>query len=195
MKSNSTLCSPRAMRRMSALAVALPSIAFAHPGHGLLPGFAAGVAHPFTGLDHLAAMLALGLWAGTLKSAARWSAPIAFVLMMLVGAVLGLNAVTLPGVELGIAVSVCALGVLLMARVQVTAALAAILASMFAVFHGYAHGAEAAGAHAVSYLSGFTLSTLALHLSGLWLATRMRESMLRTTGMALTIGGALLLTL
>jgi urease accessory protein len=172
-----------------------PALALAHPGHGAQMGFVSGVMHPLTGVDHLTAMLALGMWASTLNKAARWAAPFGFVLMMLVGGVLGLSGAALPGIEVGIAASVCALGVLLLARVQATAVVAALLAGVFAVFHGYAHGAEAQDAHVASYLGGFALSTLALHLTGLWCADRMRASMLRMTGAAIALGGVVLLAL
>ena len=121
--------------------VALSGLADAHPGHGAA-GLAAGFAHPFSGLDHLAAMLAVGLLGARLGGRALWQVPLAFIAMMVLGGVLGMNGVALPFVEYGIAASVLVLvGAVVMARaLPISAAVA--LAGLFAVFHGHAHGAE-----------------------------------------------------
>jgi urease accessory protein len=123
-------------------------------------GFAAGLLHPFTGLDHLAAMLAVGVWsAGSARR--RWLAPLVFMLMLLAGALLG---AALPAIETVIAVSLLAAGALLLSPRPVPLLLGAAAMGGFAFFHGAAHGQELAGASA---LAGMVLGTAALHGLGI----------------------------
>ncbi|WP_256677026.1 HupE/UreJ family protein, partial [Pseudomonas sp. PICF6] len=97
-------------RLLGALALLLtPALAFAHPGHGD-NGLMAGLGHPIGGLDHLLAMLAVGLWAAQQQGAARWALPCTFVVSMLIGGLLGFEGLDLPALESGIAASVLALG-------------------------------------------------------------------------------------
>ncbi len=155
----------------AALLLAMTS-AQAHTGHGT-DGFAAGLAHPFLGLDHLLAMVAVGIWSmAALPKSYRLAGPTVFLAMLLVGAVAALTGVVLPQVESGIAASVVVLGaMLLMARrIGVVAGLAMV--ALAAVFHGYAHGAElTTGQSFAAYAAGFMLGSAALHCAGLGAGT------------------------
>jgi urease accessory protein len=146
----------------------LPALAQAHPGvPGHTHGFANGLAHPLTGLDHICAMVAVGLWAA---QRALWLVPSVFVSVMILGGVLGMAAVPIPFVEPGIAASVLVLGVLIAAAVRLPLPASALLVGLFAVFHGYAHGAEMpASASGLAYGLGFVAATASLHLSGIGL--------------------------
>jgi len=148
--------------------------AMAHTGHGSETlGFIAGFAHPFSGLDHLLAMLAVGLWSAT--TARRiWLAPLCFAAVLLAGALLATNGLVLPAVEPMIAASVLVLGLLVMARVRLPEAVAALVVGGFALFHGAAHGSELGSGAAVA---GMVLATAALHTVGIaiGLAVKSRE--------------------
>lgn len=145
----------------------VPAVAFAHPGHEAL-GFAAGVAHPLSGLDHVLAMALVGVFAWQLGGRALWLVPATFVAMMVAGGALGAMGIGLPLVEIGIAASVVALGAAVALRLRLPTAVAMIAVGLFAVFHGHAHGTEmpetAAG---LAYGAGFVLSTVLLHLAGI----------------------------
>ncbi len=181
----------------AALLSLLPALALAHPGHDLQPGFVAGVMHPVTGMDHLAAMLAVGMWAAQLNGRQRWAVPASFVLLMLVGAVLGMSGLQVGLIEQGIAASLCVLGLLLVSAVRLTAINSMLLVGMFAAFHGYAHGAEAPAGSAALYMSGFALSTIALHVAGFTVARQLQRyqhaNLLRWMGAAMAMGGVALL--
>ena len=187
---------PRSLRVL--LVIGLSSAAhpaFAHVEGGVAAGFATGVLHPLSGWDHVLAMVAVGLWGAQLRAPAIWLLPVAFPLMMALGAFLGLLAVPLHGVEVGIAASAIVLGALVAfeARLPITAALAIVAA--FAVFHGYAHGAELApGTSAVAHSLGFVIATGLLHGVGIaigsvhrWPAGRL---LLRGAGTAVAAAGA-----
>jgi len=149
--------------------------AFAHVGHGETPSFAAGFAHPLGGLDHVAVMIAVGLWAALKGGRALWLWPAAFVSVMLAGGALGMSDslphVALPFVEPAILASVVALGLLVALAVDVPVVLGATIVAVFALFHGHAHGTEVAdGVSGVAYMAGFALATATLHLTGLGFA-------------------------
>jgi urease accessory protein len=151
-------------------------------------GFTEGLQHPFTGLDHLAAMLAVGFWSA-LSARRLWTVPLAFAAMLLAGALLGLAGIELPAVEPMIAASLLVLGLLVAWRTRLPAALAASLVGLFAIFHGVAHGTELGGAANIwAPLSGMLLATLALHAIGLGLGLAFRHtawiSCLAGTGVA-----------
>jgi urease accessory protein len=149
------------------------SAAMAHAGHDHVhgSGLGSGLLHPVTGLDHLLAMLAVGLWAGRLGGRMRWGLPLAFVGAMLAGCGLAMAGLGLPLVEPGIAASVLVLGLALAAAVKVPAGAGLAAVAVFAVFHGHAHGAEIAeGASTLAYMAGFSFTTAALHAAGLGLA-------------------------
>ncbi len=166
------------LRRLPWLAVfLLPALAQAHPGFpGHTHGFANGLAHPLTGLDHICAMVAVGLWAAQRGGRALWLVPSVFVSVMACGGALGMAAVPLPFVEAGIVASVLVLGVLIAAAVRLPLPASALLVGAFALFHGYAHGAEIPGtASGLAYGLGFVAATAALHLSGIGLGLLARR--------------------
>lgn len=165
--------------RTAALAAGLalaPTLASAHVGamahdHG---GLVAGFMHPLTGADHLAAMIAVGLWAAVLGGPALWAAPASFVLLMVGGALLGASGIGFPAVETMIALSVAALGLAAALKVKVPAGLAAAVVGAFALFHGAAHGAEMpAVGSGLAYGAGFVAATAALHGVGLVFGLRL----------------------
>ena len=142
--------------------------AFAHTGEGLAGGFTGGFMHPLLGADHVAAMLAVGLWGAFLGAPAIWVLPVVFPLVMAFGGVLGILGLPLPGIEIGIAVSAVVLGLMVALAAKPHMFIAALLVGAFAVFHGYAHGAELPdGADALAYSLGFVIATGLLHLVGI----------------------------
>ncbi len=186
---------------VAALALSLPALALAHVGadgaahHGAGAALWAGFAHPFTGLDHLAAMLAVGLWSG-LTARRKWLAPLAFVAALLAGALLGLAGWQPPGIEPAIAASVLVLGLLVATGARLPAAAGAALAGAFALFHGAAHGQELAGPSAAFALAGMVAGTALLHAAGIGAALAMRHRaqwMPRAAGAAAALFGASLL--
>ncbi len=172
------------------------SPAFAHDGaHGVM-ALSAGFAHPFSGLDHLLAMIAVGLWAAQMKGNARWVLPLTFPLMMVAGAVPGFMGMVLPGIETGIATSVVLLGMLIAFAVRVPTWASATLVAAFAIVHGYAHGAELPQqASAGLYGLGFIVATGVLHLTGLSASLFANKKMpVRVAGGGLAAYGVILLT-
>ena len=158
---------------LAALVVAASgsTTASAHTGIEHVASFVSGLAHPWTGIDHLLAMLAVGLWAGMNGGRAVWAWPIAFVGVMVAGGGLGMMGVHLPIVESGILASVIVLGLLVLSAVRLPVAAGAALVAVFALLHGHAHGSELpAETAAVTYASGFVLATALLHAIGLCLA-------------------------
>ena len=127
-----------------------------------------GLAHPVFGPDHVAAMVAVGLWGAFLGPPAIYLLPIVFPLVMALGGVLGILGVPLPGIEIGIAVSAVMLGLAVVLAVRPPLWIAAVLVGVFAIFHGHAHGAELPpGADALAYQRGFVIATGLLHLAGI----------------------------
>jgi urease accessory protein len=172
--------------------------AAAHTEGGLAGGFASGFAHPLLGADHVAAMVAVGLWGAFLGAPAIWLLPIVFPLVMALGGVLGILGVPLPGVEIGIAVSAVVLGMMVALAVRPHLAIAAILVGAFAIFHGYAHGAELPeGGNAVAYSVGFVIATGLLHLFGIAIGLLTRwpagVTAVRFAGSAIAIAGLVFL--
>ncbi|MDR1529339.1 MAG: HupE/UreJ family protein [Burkholderiales bacterium] len=167
----------------------MPVAALAHIGHDDVEhlGFLAGFLHPFTGLDHLAAMLAVGIWSA-MTTKRIWVAPVSFASLLLVGACLGIVGVTLPLVEPMIATSLLVIGLLLAVQVKLPAIAGAALVGAFAIFHGLAHGTELASAsNIVAALIGMVLGTALIHLTGLGLG---RVLMKFHVTWARVIGGA-----
>jgi urease accessory protein len=147
---------------------ALPSVALAHTGAEHAFSFAAGFKHPFTGLDHMLAMVAVGLWAGLNGGRALWAWPVAFVGVMVLGGALGISGFAVPMVEAGVLASVVVLGLLVLAAAQLPVAAGAVLVAAFALLHGHAHGAELPGdAAAATYAAGFAIATAILHGIGI----------------------------
>ena len=168
-----------------------PLLAFAHIGQGDIGGgFLAGVAHPVFGLDHVVAMVAVGIWGAQLGAPAIWALPVTFPLVMAMGGILGGLGVPIPGIEIGIAVSAIALGSLILFAARPPLWLAAIVVGVFAIFHGYAHGAELPeSANVISYAVGFVVATGTLHAFGILLGVANRW---RKGAQALRVGGALI---
>lgn len=166
---------PRASRRrLRAAAVAVllacasEGAAWAHVDAASADGFAAGLAHPVSGLDHVVAMVAVGLWGAQLGAPAMWLLPVVFPMVMAAGGFLGLVGLPLPGVELGIALSALLLGVAVAAEARPRLGVAAALVALFAVFHGHAHGTELpAGENGLLYSLGFVSATGSLHGAGI----------------------------
>lgn len=161
-------------------------------------GFLSGLRHPVSGLDHVLAMVAVGLWAAQLGSPARWVLPFAFPLVMALGGLVGLLGAPLPGVELGIALSALVLGAAVLFELRPHVAVAGLLVALFAVFHGHAHGTELPpGADGLLYSLGFVAATGLLHASGIALGLAHRWPMgrvaLRGAGAAIAAAGPVFL--
>ena len=145
-----------------------PLAALAHVEGGAAGGFLSGFSHPVSGLDHVLAMIAVGLWGAQLGAPAIWLLPVVFPLMMAFGGLLGLSGVELPAVELGIALSAVVLGALILGSVRLPLAAALLVVAFFAVFHGHAHGTEMTpGQSAILYSIGFVIATGLLHAAGI----------------------------
>jgi urease accessory protein len=178
----------------------VPSLALAHTGaaphvHNAGEALAAGFTHPFTGLDHMAAMVALGIWSA-LATKRIWVAPLAFASALLIGAVIGLAGFALPAIEPMIAASVLVLGLLVATNARLPLAAGALLAAGFAVFHGVAHGAELAGPQAAWSLIGMVSATALLHVAGLAAGKLLQQRSMwapRVAGAAVALFGASLL--
>jgi urease accessory protein len=173
--------------------------ALAHSGAAAhTHGFFAGLGHPLGGLDHLLAMLSVGIWSALAsgdKTWRMWVAPVAFVAAMLVGAAAGYLQFPLPMVETGIALSVLVLGLMIVARIELPLAVGVLVVALFAIYHGHAHGAEATGA-IVAYMAGFAIATATLHVAGIGLGlvmTRVRFAAI-AAGTLISAAGAYLLT-
>jgi len=181
--------------RYAGLAILLASasrLVLAHTGsaphaHGESV-FLSGLTHPFFGLDHLLAMLAVGLWAAQAGGRAAWALPAAFLSVMALGGALGLNGVELPLVEAGILASVFVLGLAILFAMKAPLYASLPLVALFALFHGHAHGAEAAGHSGWAYGAGFVLATAMLHGAGVGLGLALRGE--RKTYALRAAGGA-----
>ena len=176
------------------LALVLPGVASAHTQTGQAVGFATGFAHPISGLDHVLAMVAVGLWGAQLGAPAIWVLPVAFPIVMAFGGMLGLLGVPLPGIEYGIAASVVLLGAAVMFELRPPLVIAALVVGVFAIFHGHAHGTELPpGQSALLYSVGFVTATGCLHALGISVGTVHRFSwgrtLLRVAGAGVTLGG------
>lgn len=172
-----------------------PLTVLAHARGGEAASFLAGAGHPVSGLDHVLAMVAVGLWGAQLRAPAVWLLPVTFPMVMAFGGMLGLLGVALPGAEIGIAVSAIVLGAAVLAEWRPPLAVAAVLVGAFAVFHGHAHGTELpAGADGFAYSVGFVVATGLLHAVGIaiglvhrWPAGR---AALRVAGAGVAAAGA-----
>ena len=187
---------------IAALAVALaPAIASAHTGIGATTGFLHGFWHPIGGIDHVLAMVAVGLFAAQLGGRALWAVPATFVAVMAAGGTLGMAGVALPAVEVGIALSVLVLGLVVLAGRRWPLGLAMALVAVFAVFHGHAHGSEMpVDASGLSYGLGFMLATALLHLAGIGLGIGLGRlaateggRLIQASGAAIALAGVILL--
>jgi len=152
------------------------SPAFAHTGGGETLGSLAGLAHPFSGFDHLVAMVAVGLWAAQLGGRATWMVPLSFVSVMAVSATLAMFITPIAFIDGGITLSILVLGLLIAAAVRLPILVSSIIVGMFALFHGFAHGSEMpVSSDALIYTAGFITSTVLLHLVGVGIAIASRN--------------------
>lgn len=153
---------------LSLIFLLVPIMAHAHVAQGQAAGFFTGIEHPWSGLDHILAMVAVGLWGAQLGNPAIWVLPIAFPMMMAVGAMMGLMGIPVPGVEIGIALSAIMLGLMVLLDMRAKLLIAGILVGFFAIFHGHAHGTELpAGQSGLLYSMGFVIGTGCLHGVGI----------------------------
>jgi len=183
---------------VAAVAMLAPVAASAHIVKGEAIGFVSGILHPLTGLDHVIAMIAVGMWGAQLGRPAIWLLPVTFPLVMAFGGFLGLIGVPLPGSEIAIALSGVCLGGAVLLELRPPLAVAAALVGVFGLFHGYAHGAELPpGQNALLYSLGFVLATGFLHATGIAIGLVHRwqwgRLALRGAGAAVLCGGAFFL--
>jgi urease accessory protein len=167
----------------------------AHTGTHPISGFAAGFLHPVGGLDHMLAMVGVGLFAAILGRSALVALPASFVLMMMAGGVMGMVGLNVPAVELAVAASVVAMGAVVALGWSWSVSAAAVLVGFFALFHGYAHGAEIPSeAAALPYGMGFALTSAALHAIGIFLNRMVLGDgkATRALGAAIAIAGLML---
>jgi urease accessory protein len=176
-----------------------PLLACAHTESGLagrqLGGLLAGLQHPVSGLDHVLAMVAVGLWGAQLGAPAIWLLPLTFPVVMACGGALGLMGVPLPFAEIGIALSALALGLAIVSTWRPPLWAAALVVGFFAIFHGHAHGTELpVGASGLLYSLGFVAATGALHAAGIGIGVIQRwlpgQAALRLAGAAVAAAGA-----
>jgi len=170
-----------------AVCLALPLPAFGHPQSGVALGFKSGFLHPLSGLDHILAMVSVGIWGAQLGKPAIWLLPVTFPMVMAFGGVLGVRGLPLPGVEVGIALSALVLGLMIAFSARPPLWVAAVIVGIFAIFHGYSHGKELPhAAQPLSYGMSFVLATGMLHVFGISLGTLHQWSvgtrLLRLTG-------------
>jgi urease accessory protein len=175
-----------------------PSTASAHTESGLAGGFSSGFLHPLQGLDHLVAMVAVGLWGAFLGGRAMWLLPVVFPVVMAFGGALGVMGVPLPQVETGIALSAVVLGLMVLLAARPPLWVAAAMVGLFGIFHGHAHGTELPeSASPITYAAGFVLATGLLHLLGIAFGLLVRwpagKIAVRAGGAAIALIGALFL--
>jgi urease accessory protein len=167
-----------------------PASAVAHILGGEAVGFVSGIEHPISGADHVLAMIAVGIWGAQLGAPAIWLLPVTFPIVMALGGIVGLMGAKLPGAEIGIALSAIALGFVVFREARPQLYVAALLVGFFAIFHGYAHGAELPpGASGALYSIGFVIATGCLHATGVTIGLVHRW---RAGQMALRLGGAVI---
>ena len=184
---------PIAAATLPALVVSSAPV-HAHVQTGEASGFLTGVGHPVSGLDHVVAMIAVGLWGAQLGAPALWLLPVTFPMMMALGGVAGLLGVPLPGIEVGIAASAVLLGLVVMFALRPPLAVAVALVAVFAVFHGHAHGTEPPpGQSALLYSMGFVVATGCLHGVGIAIGVIQRwrwgQTLLRAVGAVVALAG------
>lgn len=176
-------------------ALCWPVMVLAHTEGGRAEGFIAGFHHPISGLDHILAMVSVGLWGAQLGAPAIWLLPVTFPVVMAFGGMLGLIGVPLPGVEIGIAISGIILGMAVLSEWRPPLWVAAVIVGIFAIFHGHAHGTELpAGASGMLYSIGFVMATGLLHGCGISIGLIHRWTWgrwaLRVAGFVVAVAGA-----
>jgi urease accessory protein len=189
------------LRLIALIGLVLPTAAYAHTGVGDTHGFAHGFMHPLSGIDHILALVAVGLFAAQIGGRALWLLPASFVGMMVLAGAAGAAGIPLPFVEVGIAVSIIALGLIVAFEARPPVVLAMVLVAFFAIFHGHAHGAELpADTSGLAYGVGFVVATAFLHAIGIGTgfvlgraAMAGGERILQLSGCAMSIAGAAIL--
>lgn len=187
---------------LAATAILLPQAALAHTGVGDTSGFAHGFMHPIGGVDHVLAMVAVGILAAQLGGRAIWLVPAAFVGMMVVGGAIGMSGIDIPFVEIGIALSVVVLGLAVALGMNIPLVAAMALVGFFAIFHGHAHGAEMPEtASGLGYGVGFVIATALLHAAGVGIGLAIGRigaasapRVTQVAGGAMTIAGVAMLS-
>lgn len=194
--------STRAFLTLIGLSVLMSGLGFpalAHTGEGYGGGFVSGFTHPILGWDHVAAMVAVGLWGAFLGAPAIWILPVVFPIVMAFGAVMGILGIPVPAIETGIAASAVVLGLMIVFAARPPLWIAAVLVGFFAIFHGYAHGTELpSNANAFAFAVGFVIATGLLHMIGIgfgllvkWPAGRIA---VRGAGAVISLAGVAFLT-
>lgn len=191
-----------AIRTLAIAAALLPTAAFAHTGVGETSGFMHGFEHPVSGLDHILAMVLVGIFAFQLGRRALWLVPVTFVLAMAGGGALGIARIDVPFVEIGIALSVVVFGLIVALGVKAPVAIAMAVVGLFAIFHGHAHGAEMPeDTGGFAYAAGFMIATALLHIVGIGIGVligKIAESrgpvIVRSVGGVAALAGVGLLT-
>lgn len=173
----------------------LPRAVFAHEETGTVGGFISGFTHPIFGLDHLLAMLAVGIWGAQIGGRSVWVMPVAFPLVMAMGGFLGAMGVPFPFVEAGIALSVLGLGLAVAFALKPKEWIGFAAVAFFAIFHGHAHGAELPdSANAAAYGIGFVIATGLIHLGGIGIGylteLKLKGRITRACGAAISAAGA-----
>ncbi|MCM2291334.1 HupE/UreJ family protein [Allorhizobium sp. BGMRC 0089] len=172
----------------------VPGLAEAHIIQGGSGGFLQGFEHPLSGADHLLAMFSVGLWGAQMGGRNVWTLPIAFPLIMVLGGIMGIAGVPLPAIETGIALSILVLGTAIAFVWRPPEWLALTVIGIFAICHGYAHGAELPqAADPADFAIGFVLATGLIHLAGiavgLWITKALGSRMVRIPGGLIALGG------
>lgn len=176
-----------------ALCILMQSAAWAHTGAGVIGGFMSGFTHPLYGWDHVAAMVAVGILGAFLGRPAIWLLPVVFPVVMAFGGVVGILGIPLTGIEPGIAISSIVLGSLIVLALRPPLWFVAVLVAGFAIFHGYAHGAELPNAaNPLAYSAGFVICTGLLHLCGIAIGELIRWPWGKAVARA--VGGVIALT-
>jgi len=184
----------RSAQALALLGACWSQATLAHVEHGQAGGLLTGLLHPLSGLDHVLAMVAVGLWGAQLGLPAIWVLPLAFPLVMALGGMLGFLGVPIPGIEVGIAASAIVLGTAVALELRPKLVIAALVVGCFAVFHGHAHGTELPqGQSALLYSLGFVIATGCLHALGIGIGTvhsrPWGRQVLRVAGGAVAAGG------
>lgn len=175
-----------------------PSHAFAHQAGGTLGGFASGFTHPILGLDHMLAMLAVGIWGAQIGGRSLWTMPVTFPLIMALGGFLGAAGLPFPYVEIGIASSVIVLGAVIAFKLKPSEAISYVIIGAFALCHGHAHGTELPqAADGAAYGIGFVLATGLIHLAGIGVGAAAKRpwegKLARACGACISMAGVYIL--
>ena len=185
---------PKLLFTLAALLI-MPTVAHAHGGVGEANRFLHGLNHPLGGVDHICAMIAVGLWAAQMGGCSIWAVPLAFVSVMALGGAIGMLGINVPFIEQGIVLSVIVLGVFIAAAVRLPLAASIVVVGLFALCHGHAHATEMSGAQSgFAYAAGFIVATAWLHVCGIGLTVGIQKlataRVVRLTGVAGSLCGA-----